>query len=59
MTSDRPYRKALEFEAARNEILQMSATQFDPRLVEVFRKIPLATWMQLRAETEKNAALVT
>jgi diguanylate cyclase (GGDEF)-like protein/PAS domain S-box-containing protein/putative nucleotidyltransferase with HDIG domain len=59
MTSDRPYRKALEFEAARNEILQMGASQFDPQLVEVFRKIPLATWMRLRAETEKNSALVT
>jgi diguanylate cyclase (GGDEF)-like protein/PAS domain S-box-containing protein/putative nucleotidyltransferase with HDIG domain len=59
MTSDRPYRKALEFEAARNEILQMSATQFDPQLVEVFRKIPLATWTRLRTETEKNSALVT
>jgi diguanylate cyclase (GGDEF)-like protein/PAS domain S-box-containing protein/putative nucleotidyltransferase with HDIG domain len=59
MTSDRPYRKALGFEVARNEILQMSATQFDPRLVEVFRQIPIATWMQLRAQTEKTSTLVT
>jgi HD-GYP domain-containing protein (c-di-GMP phosphodiesterase class II) len=59
MTSDRPYRKAPGFEAARNEILQMSAKQFDPQLVEVFRRIPIATWMQLRAETGENSTLVT
>ena len=59
MTSDRPYRKALGFEAARHEILLMSATQFDPQLVEVFRQIPIATWMQLRAETGNDSTLVT
>jgi putative nucleotidyltransferase with HDIG domain len=59
MTSDRPYRKARGFEAARNEILQMSAKQFDPQLVEVFRQIPIATWMQVRAESGENSTLVT
>jgi len=39
--------------------LQMSAKQFDPQLVEVFRRIPIATWMQLRAETGENSTLVT
>ena len=58
MTSDRPYRKAPGFEAARNEILQMSAKQFDPQFVEVFRQIPLATWMQVRAETGENSTSV-
>lgn len=36
MTSDRPYRKGLPFDAARAEILTRSGTQFDPSAVEVF-----------------------
>ena len=36
MTSDRPYRKALSAEAARQEIARCSGTQFDPRCAEAF-----------------------
>jgi len=36
MTSDRPYRKALPFDAARAEILGQSGTQFDPVALDVF-----------------------
>jgi len=36
MTSDRPYRKGLSFDAAKAEILRMSGTQFDPAVVRVF-----------------------
>ena len=36
MTSDRPYRRALDFDAARAEIARMSGTQFDPIAVEAF-----------------------
>jgi HD-GYP domain-containing protein (c-di-GMP phosphodiesterase class II) len=36
MTSDRPYRKALPVEVARNEVLQNSGTQFDPEVVQAF-----------------------
>jgi HD-GYP domain-containing protein (c-di-GMP phosphodiesterase class II) len=36
MTSDRPYRQALSFDAAKTEILRMSGSQFDPRAVGVF-----------------------
>ncbi len=36
MTSDRPYRRALDFDAARAEIARMSGTQFDPVAVEAF-----------------------
>lgn len=36
MTSDRPYRQALSFDAAKAEILRMSGSQFDPRAVGVF-----------------------
>ncbi len=36
MTSDRPYRKALSADAARQEIARCSGTQFDPRCAEAF-----------------------
>ncbi len=36
MTSDRPYRKALAFDAARDEIQRMAGSQFDPRAVAAF-----------------------
>jgi putative nucleotidyltransferase with HDIG domain len=36
MTSDRPYRKALSTDVAREEILSNSGTQFDPEVVQAF-----------------------
>jgi GAF domain-containing protein len=36
MTSDRPYRKGLPAEVAKQELKKNSGTQFDPDLVEVF-----------------------
>ncbi|MDO8263811.1 MAG: HD-GYP domain-containing protein [Gallionella sp.] len=36
ITSDRPYRKANSFEQARDEIVRMSGTQFDPVAVQAF-----------------------
>jgi response regulator RpfG family c-di-GMP phosphodiesterase len=36
MTSDRPYRKALSWSAARHEILAQSKRQFDPEVVDSF-----------------------
>jgi putative nucleotidyltransferase with HDIG domain len=50
ITSDRPYRQAKSFDAARQEILRCSGTQFDPAAVEVFLKIPNELWQELRAE---------
>jgi putative nucleotidyltransferase with HDIG domain len=50
ITSDRPYRKACSFDAARAEILRCSGTQFDPGVVEVFLKIPNELWQELRSE---------
>lgn len=38
MTSDRPYRRALPFEAAVAEIVRCSGTQFDPKVVDAFRR---------------------
>jgi len=50
ITSDRPYRKARTFDAAREEILRCSGAQFDPAVVEAFLKIPNELWQELRAE---------
>ena len=50
ISSDRPYRKARGFDAAREEILRCSGTQFDPAVVEVFLKIPNELWQELRSE---------
>jgi putative nucleotidyltransferase with HDIG domain len=50
ITSDRPYRKARGFDAAREEILRCSGTQFDPAVIEVFLKIPNELWQELRSE---------
>jgi HD-GYP domain-containing protein (c-di-GMP phosphodiesterase class II) len=36
MTSDRPYRRALDWRKAREEILTNSGVQFDPKVVEAF-----------------------
>ena len=49
MTSDRPYRAALPFSAAREEIEKFSGRQFDPALVEVFLSIPETRWRYIRS----------
>ena len=36
MTSDRPYRKGLSFDAAKVEILRLTGSQFDPQAVDPF-----------------------
>ncbi|HNW33542.1 MAG TPA: HD domain-containing protein [Candidatus Ozemobacteraceae bacterium] len=39
MTSDRPYRKAMEMETALAEIIRCKGTQFDPELADAFVKM--------------------
>ncbi len=48
MTSDRPYRKALSFEAAADEIRRCSGSQFDPLVVEAFQSISRESWVDIR-----------
>jgi putative nucleotidyltransferase with HDIG domain len=50
ITSDRPYRPAQSFTAARQEIVLWSGRQFDPNLVNVFLEIPEGIWQELRNE---------
>src|ERR1700735_1269696 len=47
MISDRPYRKAATFAAARLEVKKFSGKQFDPKGVEVFLAPPDRVWMEL------------
>jgi response regulator RpfG family c-di-GMP phosphodiesterase len=47
MTSDRPYRKALSFETALEEIRICSGTQFDPRIASAFLGIPAESWITI------------
>lgn len=53
MTSDRPYRKALAFDAARAEILAQSGSQFDPIAVEAFvaEENTLREMVELKCDT--------
>ncbi|HBA86712.1 MAG TPA: two-component system response regulator [Geobacter sp.] len=44
MTSDRPYRKALTFQAVLDEVVRCSGQQFDPRLVDIFLSIQKESW---------------
>jgi putative nucleotidyltransferase with HDIG domain len=48
MISDRVYRKALSIRHAQEEIQRCSGTQFDPKVVEVFLKMPSTLWTELR-----------
>lgn len=55
ITSDRPYRRASSFEAARDEILRCSGTQFDPSVIKVFEALPLDLWENLQTEITHHA----
>jgi HD-GYP domain-containing protein (c-di-GMP phosphodiesterase class II) len=54
MTSDRPYRRAISFAAAKEEIVRCAGSQFDPQIVELFLAIPHETWRELRSATGKS-----
>jgi response regulator RpfG family c-di-GMP phosphodiesterase len=51
MTSDRPYRKALSSQDAREEIVRCSGSQFDPDVVQAFLSISEDAWHRMRIET--------
>jgi putative nucleotidyltransferase with HDIG domain len=48
MTSNRPYRAAQPFSAARDEIQRWSGRQFDPQVVATFMQMPENIWDDLR-----------
>lgn len=59
MTSDRPYRKALSPDIAREEILKNRGAQFDPKCVDAFLAIPQADLDEIQkfASTDEDAGL--
>jgi putative nucleotidyltransferase with HDIG domain len=44
MTSDRPYRRALPFDAVSKEVALNSGTQFDPDIAKLFLSISRSSW---------------
>ena len=53
ITSDRPYRKAQSWNAAKQEVMRGAGTQFDPAVVEIFLSIPDVTWERLRTRAHE------
>lgn len=56
ITSHRPYRKARPYEVARAEIERCSGTQFDPKVVAAFLRVPPEEWQKIRAALEQAGA---
>jgi response regulator RpfG family c-di-GMP phosphodiesterase len=54
MTSKRPYKEALPIAHARAEIQRCAGTQFDPRIVQEFLRIPDEELMEARAHVESE-----
>jgi putative nucleotidyltransferase with HDIG domain len=52
--SDRPYRAAQPFSAARDEIFRWSGRQFDPEVVKIFLTIEESLWHELRKEIDQK-----
>jgi len=50
MTSDRPYRSAIPFEAARDEIQRGAGKLFDRTVANVFLTIAVNEWVAIREE---------
>ncbi|MFO8070359.1 MAG: HD domain-containing protein [Polyangia bacterium] len=57
MTTDRPYRKALPHEVADEEIAKMRGSQFDPEVVDVWRRIPRLDLEKLRIEAKRGRSI--
>jgi HD-GYP domain-containing protein (c-di-GMP phosphodiesterase class II) len=56
MTSDRPYRKALSFSTAMQEVTRNAGTQFDPQIVEAFERAMTKPYPAPSAEAARLTA---
>jgi len=52
MTSDRPYRSALSFEMAHDEIRRGSGSRYDSRVADAFLGIAIESWKEIRRSTD-------
>ena len=52
MTSDRPYRSALSFEEAYDEIRRGSGSRYDSRVADVFLSVAVESWKKTRQSIE-------
>jgi putative nucleotidyltransferase with HDIG domain len=59
ITSDRIYRRAQSYAAARAEIQKFAGRQFDPEIVKVFLEMPDNIWDDLRKEINDRRYRVT
>ena len=50
LTTDRPYRTASSFEAARRVVAENAGTQFDPSIVDAFGRVSDAEFERIRAD---------
>ena len=53
ITTDRPYRAKKSWAEARDEIVQGAGTQFDPKVVEAFLRIPIEEWADMQQKAER------
>jgi len=49
ITSDRPYRAAQPYRAAREELIANAGSHFDPQVVKLFCSVPESEWAAIRA----------
>jgi len=56
ITSDRPYRDAQPYSAARSEIERCAGTQFDPSVVSAWSRVPPEDWQKIRRDLEAKGA---
>ncbi len=54
IVSDRVYRKGRPYQAALEELERCAGTQFDPMIVEAFKRIPSEDWEILRERSLKD-----
>ena len=55
MTFDRPYSRAISFEAARAELRRSAGTHFDPAVVEAFMRVPDSLLEDIRRRSTETA----
>ncbi|MBW3657234.1 MAG: diguanylate cyclase [Actinobacteria bacterium] len=54
MTSTRPYRKGMPIDAAVQELVRTSGTQFDPEMIEAFLQVPFDELEVIREQVETH-----